>query len=393
VNVSDVETTSDGDLRTTADGRVGGVTVIVSEEVKDRHDIRSVAETFATVTYHINHSQRRQETTLHIVPPSGMSGAGYASGNEVYIRGEQEFVWDGLMAHEYVHTRQDFSVAPDMEWIIEASGFYHMALVPYNCGTMSWSNFKSRIEPADSDAILTQNTSYEAAATRGTAVLAALDRQIRDQTNGNKTLAAVFRQMNSKGRISYMRFKEIVADVVGQSLDPWLDAHVDGRDAIAPPERGQFDPTDGGDTTPDVAATTRDNRSVEEGATVELNGSASTSAVSYSWAQIRGPTVDIRDRQSATPEFTAPSVSEETTLRFELEVTDENGNTAVDTVTITITASSSTTLVERFDIDGDDQIGNLDVLQAVNAATNNEEIGGDSVSNLDILQLVNRANS
>ncbi len=47
---------------------------------------------------------------------------------------------------------------------------------------------------------------------------------------------------------------------------------------------------------------------------------------------------------------------------------DENENTAVDTVTITITTSSSMTLVGRFDKDSDNQIGNFDVLHAVNAA-------------------------
>jgi hypothetical protein len=48
-------------------------------------------------------------------------------------------------------------------------------------------------------------------------------------------------------------------------------------------------------------------------------------------------------------------------------------------------------LVARFG-GGDDRIGNLDVLQAVNAANSGQEIGGEPVSNLDVLQLVNRVN-
>jgi hypothetical protein len=297
------------------------------------------------------------------------------------------------MTHEYVHTRQDFSTATDMEWIIEAGGFYYMALVPYNCGTMSWRNFESRVAPSGSDAILTQNTSYAAAATRGTAVLAALDRRIREQTDGNKTLAAVFRELNERGAVSYTDFKTVVADVAGQSFDQWLDAHVDGSDPIEPPERGQFDPTDGETTTGDITAVTGENRTVQENVTVALNGSASTSAVTYDWTQIGGPTVNLTDSQSVTPEFTSPSVSEQTVLRFELKVSGQDGNTAVDTVTITVMPSSPPSLIMRFDTDGDEQIGNLDILRAVNAANNGEQMRGEPVSNFDVLQLVNRVNN
>jgi PKD repeat protein len=47
-----------------------------------------------------------------------------------------------------------------------------------------------------------------------------------------------------------------------------------------------------------------------------------------------------------------------------------------------------TPLVARFG-GGDDEIGNLDVLQAVNAANAGTDIGGEPVGNLDVLQLVN----
>jgi hypothetical protein len=48
-------------------------------------------------------------------------------------------------------------------------------------------------------------------------------------------------------------------------------------------------------------------------------------------------------------------------------------------------------LVARFGGE-DGQVGNLDVLQAVNAANSGGTIGGEPVSNLDVLQLVNRVN-
>jgi PKD repeat protein len=62
-----------------------------------------------------------------------------------------------------------------------------------------------------------------------------------------------------------------------------------------------------------------------------------------------------------------------------------------NTTTTTLSVSELDPLVARFG-GGDDRIGNLDVLQAVNAANSGQEIGGEPVSNLDVLQLVNRAN-
>ena len=59
------------------------------------------------------------------------------------------------------------------------------------------------------------------------------------------------------------------------------------------------------------------------------------------------------------------------------------------TTTLTITKDP---LANRFGgSDGD--IGNLDVLKAVDAANKGTKIGGDSVDNLDVLQLVQRANA
>jgi hypothetical protein len=118
--------------------------------------------------------------------------------------------------------------------------------------------------------------------------------------------------------------------------------------------------------------------------------------LAYDWTQTAGPSVTLTDSSTATPEFTAPDISESTTLTFEIEVSDGNGNSVTETVSITVEPESTSSLpdgIARFDQGNDGNIGNLDVLQAVNAANNNEEIGGEPVSNLDILQLVNRATS
>jgi biopolymer transport protein ExbD len=74
------------------------------------------------------------------------------------------------------------------------------------------------------------------------------------------------------------------------------------------------------------------------GAQVMLNGAASHddggTIISYAWTQTAGTSVTLAGADTATPNFTAPNASG--TLAFTLTVTDDNGATASDTVTISV---------------------------------------------------------
>jgi len=103
------------------------------------------------------------------------------------------------------------------------------------------------------------------------------------------------------------------------------------------------------DLTPPIAAA-GDPITVAEGDTVMLDGSSSTDAVAYRWMQTAGtPTVTLTNEEAAQAElsFTAPGVTTEAELTFSLTVTDSAGNTATDTVAVTITPLTVTlTLVD-----------------------------------------------
>ena len=82
------------------------------------------------------------------------------------------------------------------------------------------------------------------------------------------------------------------------------------------------------------------DQSVKEGVTVNLDGSGSSDSdgtiATYAWTQIGTPSVTLTGADTATPSFTAPTVAANTTLTFQLEVTDNDGQSDTDTVQITV---------------------------------------------------------
>ena len=68
------------------------------------------------------------------------------------------------------------------------------------------------------------------------------------------------------------------------------------------------------------------NQTVNSGAAVTLNGSASNDpdgdALSYQWTQTSGTAVTIANASSASASFTAPTVNSDQLLQFQLGVSD-----------------------------------------------------------------------
>ena len=84
---------------------------------------------------------------------------------------------------------------------------------------------------------------------------------------------------------------------------------------------------------------------VAEGGSVSLDASSSTDsnsdALSYVWAQTSGPSVSINNSNSALASFTAPTVTANTTLGFEVTVSD---GTLEDKAQVTVTVQNQVTV-------------------------------------------------
>jgi hypothetical protein len=84
-------------------------------------------------------------------------------------------------------------------------------------------------------------------------------------------------------------------------------------------------------------------QTVDEGDGVTLNATGSTDpegqTLAYTWTQTGGPSVSLSDTSGSQPTFTAPEGLVNSTLTFQVSVTDGT-NTSVDTVTITVNADN-----------------------------------------------------
>ena len=102
---------------------------------------------------------------------------------------------------------------------------------------------------------------------------------------------------------------------------------------------------------------------VADSATVTLSGAGvdpEGEGLTYEWVQVSGPDVALSDPSAAEPTFTAPAVTEDTELVFELRVSD-GAHTSIDTVTVEVH--------EVLSVDaGEDQVVSEDDVVTLNAA-------------------------
>lgn len=114
------------------------------------------------------------------------------------------------------------------------------------------------------------------------------------------------------------------------------------------------------------------DQSIDEQTTVTLSGSGTDTdgtIASYAWKQLSGNVVTLSSSSVAKPTFTAPIAKQELTLEFELTVTDNDGATAKDTVTITVEPVNTGPQVSA----GDDKSANEQTSVSLSATASDDD--------------------
>ena len=109
---------------------------------------------------------------------------------------------------------------------------------------------------------------------------------------------------------------------------------------VSPPPPSSAPPSPPSNNRPPVANAGLD-QTVNEKTTVKLDGTKSHDPDgkiigSYSWIQTSGPHVTLNGANTATPSFVAPSLTSDTSLTFNLTVTDKAGAKNTATVNVTV---------------------------------------------------------
>ncbi len=247
---------------------------------------------------------RRDETTAFVIPARERERrrqlAGATSATSFWVGSDAVAMetTGTAFSHEYVHTRLGVVGEGSAAWLTEGSADYFGRTFALNAGAGEYVQFRERLAASRYDPDRTAVTLADRSTWRGTLanyrkgahVLAALDGEIRDRTDGEHTLTDVFAARAGDPFESHADFRRTVVSVTGADLGPWLDRYAAGDDLPPLPD----DPSTfvyGGDLDPDGDGT---------GSAAEVRGGSHPFV-----AGAQTPTPTAAPTQTATPTATA----------------------------------------------------------------------------------------
>ncbi|ELY78804.1 hypothetical protein [Natrinema pallidum] len=139
---------------------------------------------------------------------------------------ERNPVW----LHEYVHIRQDFAdgteVDPAVAWVSEGQADYYAGLLALESGATDFGEFRSLLERGEREpyagGVLADRSTWDHPEThyaKGTLVYGEIDRRLRLATEGDRTLADVFRSLNAQEEpVTEAAFMDALEDEGGPAV-------------------------------------------------------------------------------------------------------------------------------------------------------------------------------
>lgn len=217
------------------------VAVVVNDALRNKPNPTRVAGFTDYVKQTISLNDGPDEVTAFILGPP-MDG-GRAVDTSFYVGANVTSPADPVFAHEFYHVHQTAAHPTESaEWLFEGSAAYFERYTNYVTGSVDGEYFTSftRVsnDAVSRDSVLSQPDTWTESAeyNKGSHVLAALDVQIREATDGERTVFDVLERVNTRDQITHTEFKTIVSDVAGDSLGPWVDRYVTTDDTPPLPD-------------------------------------------------------------------------------------------------------------------------------------------------------------
>jgi len=139
--------------------------------------------------------------------------------------------------------------------------------------------------------------------------------------------------------LNYYLKPALVSDALGHVFAIWaqLDGDTNSHSSII---FNRFTESTGASTSQTPIANAGVDQLVYDGSTVSLDGSGSSDAigtiVSYTWVQTSGPSIVLNAPNEVNASFTAPAITTDTPMTFQLTVVSDTGASQSDVVKITV---------------------------------------------------------
>jgi len=175
------------------------------------------------------------ERVVLVAAPDELAHEGAMYGDDRGYVTIEEF-WDGdvgsVWIHEYIHARQNFQLGPEMAWFREASAEYlSYRVLEEQYDEVTESDIRERLTAfRDHEGVVLGNrtTWRETSADYhvGARLLASIDAEIRNDTDGKYTLFDVFRAMNDQnGPITVDTLVRLIEQRTGTDQS-WIKAAI-----------------------------------------------------------------------------------------------------------------------------------------------------------------------
>ncbi len=133
---------------------------------------------------------------------------------------------DDVWTHEYVHARQSYDAEASARWFTEATATYYAALFAVERGVADFSEFQRTLARGErrpeATSILADPETWRGHPdyTKGSLAAGEIDRQLRVATDGEASLATVFRELNAaSGSITSRTFLDAVEAAAAEGGD------------------------------------------------------------------------------------------------------------------------------------------------------------------------------